>query len=221
MTVSPCTARPSVIEPSVAPSSADSIATPERALVVVAGLPGAGKTSLLGRLEVTEPATVLDSDQVHRWVRARVGWPYRSYRLLVHLVHRLRVLWHAVAAPGTVVVHEPATRPGTRAALLLLGHVTGRARCLVWLDASAAEALDGQLTRARVLRPRVFARHVRRADELHGRFAAGWRPAGWTTVTIVPRAVAARGLRLLAVSADSPSSRAVAVRGVSGRSPHR
>jgi len=167
-----------------------------RSLVVLAGLPGAGKTTLLGKLDAAEPVTVLDSDEVREWIQARVSLPYRSYRLLVHLVHRFRVFWHALFSPGLLVVHEPSTRPGTRAMLLIIGLVSARPRQFLWLDASAAEALDGQIARHRMIRTHSFERHVRRADVMRDAFEAGWRPFGFPDVTVLTRSGTAGGLRL-------------------------
>ncbi|WP_285747317.1 AAA family ATPase [Lentzea sp. NBRC 105346] len=167
-----------------------------RALVVLAGLPGAGKTTLLGKLDAPVPVTVLDSDQVREWIQARVSLPYRTYRVFVHLIHRFRVFWHALFSPGLLVVHEPSTRPGTRAMLLVIGLVSLRPRHFLWLDASAAEALDGQIARHRLIRAHSFERHVRRADVMRDRFVAGWKPFGWGSVSLLTRSGTSGGLRL-------------------------
>ncbi|TWP45120.1 ATP-binding protein [Lentzea tibetensis] len=183
--------RASAVTPTVA-----SVAVRPRSLVVLAGLPGAGKTTLLGRLDAAEPVTVLDSDQVREWIQARISLPYRTYRLFVHLAHRFRVLWHALFSPGLLVVHEPSTRQGTRAMLLVMALLSGRPRHFLWLDASAAEALDGQIARHRMIRAHSFERHVRRADVMRDQFEAGWKPFGWPAVTVLTRAGTSGGLRL-------------------------
>lgn len=185
-----------VLRASAAAPTALAVAVRPRSLVVLAGLPGAGKTTLLGRLDAAEPVTVLDSDQIREWIQARVSLPYRSYRLLVHLAHRFRVFWHALFSPGLLVVHEPSTRPGTRAMLLVMGILSGRPRHFLWLDASAAEALNGQIARHRMIRAHSFERHVRRADVMRDRFASGWKPLGWGAVTMLTRSGTSGGLRL-------------------------
>ncbi|WP_229369257.1 AAA family ATPase [Umezawaea beigongshangensis] len=170
-----------------------------RSFVVLAGLPGAGKTTLLRHLDVPgSPVTVLDSDQVRERLRALLpaALPYRCFRPLVHLLHRLRVVLRAITAPGLLVVHEPSTRPTTRAWLVAVGALSGRQRHFLWLDATPEEALSGQVTRGRMIRSRSFQRHVRRSLDLRDRFAAGWGPRGWSTTTRLTRAGVADGLRL-------------------------
>ncbi|WP_121008510.1 AAA family ATPase [Saccharothrix australiensis] len=167
------------------------VAVAPRALVVLAGLPGAGKTTLLAGVDTGgAPAVVLDSDQVRAYLRAvlPLALPYRCYRPLVHLVHRLRILWFAVTAAGLLLVHEPSTRPTTRAGLVVVGVVSNRSRHFLWLDASPEEALSGQVRRGRLIRRGSFARHVRRAERLRRRFAEGRAPRGWHALTVLTRA---------------------------------
>lgn len=166
------------------------VAVRSRSLVVLAGLPGAGKSTLLERLETGDvAAVVLDSDQVRARLRQDLpaGLPYWCYRPLVHLLHRLRIAWYAGTAPGLLVVHEPSTRPTTRAGLVVIGALTGRPRYFLWLDATEAQALDGQIARGRLVRGHSFARHVRRARRLREWFADGWAPRGWQGVTVLTR----------------------------------
>ncbi|WP_320109493.1 hypothetical protein [Amycolatopsis mediterranei] len=89
-----------------------------RDLLVVAGLPGAGKTTMLRHAVAGLP--VLDSDQV----RARLGAvvpsvvPYRCYRPVVHAWHRLRIvgcalgpaLLSVVRCRVPVTLHRPERR---------------------------------------------------------------------------------------------------------------
>jgi predicted kinase len=168
-----------------------------RDLLVVAGLPGAGKTTLLRHAAGGLP--VLDSDQV----RARLAEvfpaavPYRWYRPLVHAGHRLRVVGRAVAGDGPLVVHEPSTRASTRALLALVGALAGRPVRLLFLDVTAEQALAGQRSRGRVIRPRSFERHVRRAAKWREELLAGRVPPGWHSVRVIDRA-GAEGTRLVA-----------------------
>ncbi|WP_245886523.1 AAA family ATPase [Umezawaea tangerina] len=166
------------------------VAVRPRSLVVLAGLPGAGKSTLLAHLDAGGvPVVVLDSDQVRARLRtvfpARL--PYRFYRPLVHLVHRARVLLFAAGRTGLLVVHEPSTRPTTRAWLVLVGFLAVRHRQFLWLDATAEEAMAGQVERGRLVRGTSFARHVRRAAWLRDRFAEGWVPRGWHALTVLTR----------------------------------
>ncbi len=162
-----------------------------RALVLVAGMPGAGKSTLLAGLPVDARVVVLDSDvQRAALRRALPGVPYRSYRGLVHLLHRLAVVRAAVSRVPVVVAHLPATDPGTRAALARLAALTGRSAHLLWLHVEPADALRGQAVRGRVVPGRSFTRHA----------AAAARPPGpspeWASVTVLDRARARAGLVL-------------------------
>ncbi|ANZ38333.1 hypothetical protein BBK82_21955 [Lentzea guizhouensis] len=167
-----------------------------RSLVVLAGIPGAGKTTLLTRLDADEPVTVLDSDQVRTFLEPRIPLPYKYWRIVVHLTHRLRVFWAAFFCQGLLVVHEPSTRPGTRFMLVLAGLLSGRPRHFLWLDVSPAQALDGQIARRRVVRTHAFERHVRRGVEMRERFESGWVPFGFRSVTLLTRAGTSGGLRV-------------------------
>src|SRR5437763_6200387 len=148
-----------------------------RDMLVVAGLPGAGKTTMLHH--AAPGLAVLDSDQVRARLAAVVpAVPYRCYRPVVHAWHRLRVVGRAVAVAGPIVVHEPSTRASTRALLALVGGLTGRPVRLLFLDVTAAEALAGQRSRGRLVRPRSFARHVRRVGKWRGEVVGSRGAAG-------------------------------------------
>ncbi|EOD66648.1 AAA family ATPase [Amycolatopsis vancoresmycina] len=161
-----------------------------RDLLVVAGLPGAGKTTMLRR--AAAGLVVLDSDQVRERLGAVVPLPYRCYRPLVHAWHRVRIVGCAVLSAGPVVVHEPATRGSTRALLALVGVVSGRSVRLLFVDVPAEVALAGQVSRGRVVRARAFARHVRRVGKWRGALLAGRVPVGWCSVRVVDRGGAGR-----------------------------
>lgn len=162
-----------------------------RDLLVVAGLPGAGKTTMLRHAAVGLP--VLDSDQVRERLGAVVpAVPYRWYRPVVHAWHRLRIVRHAWGENGPVVVHEPSTRASTRALLALVGVLSGRSVRLLFLDVPAEVALAGQVSRGRVVRARSFARHVRRVGKWREELLADQVPLGWRSVQVVDRPRAAR-----------------------------
>jgi predicted kinase len=169
---------------------------PDRALLLVAGMPGAGKSTLLARLDPVEGVVVLDSEAQRaalHWVAGRL--PYRLYRPLVHLLHRLAVVAAAVSAAPTVVVHLPATESATRAAVARLAAVTGRKAHLLWLHVEADEARRGQRERGRLVRESSFRAHARRAAATTTDLLAG-PPPGWASATVVDRATACRGLAL-------------------------
>lgn len=169
---------------------------PGRVLLLVAGMPGAGKSTLLARLDPAEGIVVLDSEAQ----RAALGWiarrlPYRSYRPLVHLLHRLAVVGAALSTAPTVVVHLPATEPATRAAVARLAAATGRRAHLLWLHVEADEALRGQRERGRLVPESSFRAHARRAAATTTDLLAG-PPPGWVSATVLDRAAARRGLVL-------------------------
>ncbi|MFC7340814.1 AAA family ATPase [Saccharopolyspora griseoalba] len=168
-----------------------------RTLVVLAGLPGAGKSTALGKLSAEADVIRLDSEQVRARMRAALpGVPYRCYRPLVHLLHRSRIALACGFGRGPVVAHEPATRPSTRALLRLMARLTGREPVLLWLHTDAGAALRGQHARGRLIRSRSFRRHVRRAERVHRELLAGDLPPGWSRVRLLTREDVAGGLRL-------------------------
>ncbi|MET8853143.1 AAA family ATPase [Amycolatopsis sp. NPDC004625] len=179
-----------------------------RDLLVVAGLPGAGKTTMLRRAVAGVP--VLDSDQVRERLRAVVpGFlAYRWYRPVVHGWHRLRIVRWALGVAGPIVVHEPCTRASTRALFALVGVVSGRPVRLLFLDVPAGVALAGQVARGRVVRGRGFARHVRRVGKWRGALAAGRVPVGWCSVRVVDRGLAGRVRIVARAGAGKPGASA-------------
>jgi AAA domain len=176
------------------------MAVERRALLVVAGLPGSGKSTMLRQVSASGPVTVLDSDQVRHRLAAMLpaGIPYSWYRPLVHVLHRLRTLGAAATAPGPVAVHVPATAAVTRLSMVLIGAVTGRPRHLLWVDCTPEQALAGQYARDRLVPSASFGRHVARAARLRERFAESRPPRGWQSTTVVDRSAVAGGLHLRA-----------------------
>ena len=175
------------------------LAVSQRSFVLVAGIPGAGKSSMLARRPIRAPgAVVLDSDPVREWLRDRLpaGTPYRRYRGLVHLWYRLQIVLAALIAVGPVVVHLPATAVFTRAGMVALAMLALRRRELIWVHAEPEEARRGQRSRGRVLNLACFERHVRRGGAFVARLRAGHRPLGWHRVTLLDRRQAGRGLVL-------------------------
>lgn len=173
------------------------LAVPGRILLLVAGLPGAGKSTLVAGLPAAPGVLVLDSD-VQRDVLRRVlpGVAYRYYRPFVHLLHRLAVLRAAVSAVPTVVVHLPATGGATRAVVALLATLTGRIAHLLWLHVEPADALRSQSERGRIVPAASFAAHAERAASTTALLRSGVPPRGWRSVTVLDRAGADGGLCL-------------------------
>ncbi len=163
-------------------------------LLVVAGLPGAGKTTMLRHAAGALP--VLDSDEVRERLTAVLpkSTPYRCYRPFVHAWHRFRVLGRAVSRRGPLVVHEPSTRASTRTLLAAVGVLSGRRLRLLYLDVTPEQALAGQRSRGRLIRPRSFARHVRRAESWREELLAEQIPPGWHSVQVISRTTAERAV---------------------------
>jgi predicted kinase len=138
---------------------------------VVAGLPGAGKSTALEELQARGAARgllVLDSAAVRGWLQPRLARiPYPVLRPVVHAAHWVRILTLALTECRPLVVHETATRPGSRRVLRALARCGGRPARLVWIDVPGGVALRGQVDRRRVIRPRAFVRHLHRVADTH------------------------------------------------------
>jgi predicted kinase len=170
---------------------------PGRTLLLVAGMPGAGKTTLLAGLARVPGLVVLDSEDYRAALRrALPGLPYRWYRPVVHLCHRLALLVAAFSAAPTVVVHLPATGDRARAAVARLARLSGRAAHLLWLHVDPDQARRGQLDRGRVVPERSFTAHAQRAATASATLRPGSPPPGWVGVTVLDRVAATRGLSL-------------------------
>jgi predicted kinase len=168
-------------------------------LLVVGGLPGSGKTTLMRRLLRTEASgTVgLDSEQVTARLReAGVRLPYRLLRPFVHGWHRWRVLRTVCGAVPVVVLTDPWTSERWRRTVLCAARRAGRSVHLLLLDASPELASSGQTTRGRALPARAMRRHERRWVRLLRTLDDRDRTAGH--VLVVDRAHAA-GLTLAEV----------------------
>lgn len=146
------------------------------AVVVVAGLPGAGKTTLVAG----EPRT-LDSDAVRERWAPRLRWlPYRLWRPAVHAWHWASI-WRALGRPEGVVLVRPFTWTPLRRAVLRRARWRHAEVHLVVVDATPAQARAGQRARGRMLRDRAMRRHERRWA------TADVRAEGWSSVTVVRR----------------------------------
>jgi predicted kinase len=150
---------------------------PADAVVVVAGVPGAGKTTLIRRAVDRGVARVIDTDD-----RREAG-----RRRLLYAGHYARIV-AAVASGRPVVIHSRGTHPAARRAIAALATLRGRPAHLVMLHAEREEAEAGQRTRGRTVAPAEMERQLARWRRLMAR-----RPAheGWASVAVLDRGQAA------------------------------
>nr|WP_202523498.1 MULTISPECIES: AAA family ATPase [Kitasatospora] len=166
------------------------LAYPADDVLVVSGLPGSGKSTLMRRCARVR---VIDSQHTRAaFARALPRVPYALYRPLVRIAH-YRGLRAAVRAGGPLVVHDCGTLPWVRRALARATARQGRRLHLLLLDASPAEAADGQLRRGRRVSRYAFARHRRAWGALRALATAdGPLPPGLASAVLLPREAAAR-----------------------------
>jgi predicted kinase len=150
---------------------------PTDAVVVVAGLPGAGKSTLIRRTVDRTAAAVVDTDDQRS-----------EGRRASYLRHYGRVL-AAVRGCRPVVVHSRGTRAALRRAVVLAASLRGRSAHLILLDAPATEAEAGQRRRGRRIPRAVMQREVARWERMRRR---GTEREGWRSVVVLDRASAAR-----------------------------
>jgi hypothetical protein len=140
---------------------------PAGSLLLVAGIPGAGKSTLIGRLFGSAPSDVLvlDSADVRAAFARRLGpaLPYRLYRPLVHTMHYARIAAWALGPRRNLVVHECGTRAWARRTVAALAALRLRPAHLLFLDTPPETALAGQHSRGRTVPTRPFRRHSRRS----------------------------------------------------------
>jgi len=141
------------------------LAYPADAVVVVSGLPGSGKSTVMERWSKAVPA--IDPRAVHLACEAVMpDWlPYAAYRPWARLrhFHRLR---RQTRRMSPLLVHDCGSRPWRRRWLARTAGRQRRELHLVLLDVGADEAFKGQEARGRWAPPRVFARHRRGLDRL-------------------------------------------------------
>jgi predicted kinase len=175
---------------------------PRGDVVVVSGLPGGGKSTLMRRAAGTPgpggEVLLIDSQDVRsRWQRRMPGaLPYAVYRPLVRVAHYAG-LWRALRSGASVVVHDCGTLPWVRGWLARDARRRGRGMHLVLLDVAESEARDGQRARGRKVSSYAMLRHRRAARRLLAAVRSGPLPPACRSVLLLDRA-AARGLDTVA-----------------------
>ncbi|MFG2486306.1 MULTISPECIES: AAA family ATPase [Streptomyces] len=159
-------------------------------IVVVSGLPGGGKSTLIKRA-AAEGGAVDSQDTRERWERRMpAALPYAVYRPLVRAAHYWG-LWRILRSGASVVVHDCGTQTWVRGLLAAAARRRGRALHLLLLDSSPEEALSGQVARGRRVSAYAFARHRGAVTRLLREAEAGRPPAGCASVTLLDRRSAA------------------------------
>ncbi|WP_229698653.1 AAA family ATPase [Wenjunlia tyrosinilytica] len=130
-------------------------------IVVVSGLPGSGKSTLIRQTVADRGAVeLIDSQDVReRYERVVPAWmPYAVYRPVVRAAH-YRGLYRAVRSGRSLVVHDCGSMAWVRRWLARTALRRGGGMHLLLMDVTAREAADGQHARGRRVSAYAFARH--------------------------------------------------------------
>ncbi|MEU8785179.1 AAA family ATPase [Streptomyces sp. NPDC048637] len=178
------------------PDDAAELRFPAGDLVVVSGLPGSGKSTLMHRLvpSLDGHGSVvhrIDSQDVReRWERGRLRrLPYGLYRPLVRAAHYL-TLGRALRSGDSVVVHDCGTLAWVRRWIARSALRGGRGAHLVLLDVAPEVALSGQESRGRGVSGYAFARHRRAVGRLVGAAESARLPEGFCSAVLLDRRTA-------------------------------
>ncbi|POX63947.1 ATP-binding protein [Streptomyces sp. Ru62] len=159
-----------------------------RDLVVITGLPGSGKSTLMHRAVTGH--RVDSQDTRDRWdARVPRSVPYALYRPLVRLAH-YAALRRALRTGEGVVVHDCGTQPWVRAWLAREARRRGATLHLLVLDVSPETARAGQRERGRGVSRYAFRRHRRTTARLLRAVEKGELPAGCGAAVLLDREAA-------------------------------
>lgn len=157
-------------------------------VLVVSGLPGGGKSTLMRR---ATGARLVDSQEVRlRWAaRMPARLPYALYRPLVRIAHYAGMR-RALRSGESVVVHDCGTLPWVRNWLARQAAGRGRGLHLLLLDVTEEAARDGQRSRGRRVSAYAMARHRRASRRLLAAAEAGRLPGACESTVLLDRAAA-------------------------------
>ncbi|WP_345044786.1 AAA family ATPase [Streptomyces sannanensis] len=163
-------------------------------LVVVSGLPGSGKSTLIRR--TAETRAIDSQDTRDRWEQRMPRFlPYGVYRPLVRMAHYAG-LRRALRSGESVVVHDCGTQAWVRRWLAREARRRDRALRLVLLDVTPETARDGQRERGRGVTGYAFARHRHAVARLVRDAETGRLPSGCASAILLDRAAAATLTRI-------------------------
>ncbi|MGW1796670.1 AAA family ATPase [Streptomyces sp. NPDC001984] len=156
-----------------------------RDLVVIAGLPGSGKSTLMHR--AVRGVRVDSQDTRDRWdARTPRFLPYALYRPLVRLAH-FAGLRRALRSGEGVVVHDCGTQAWVRGWLAREARRRSGTLHLLLLDVTPDTALAGQRQRGRGVSRYAFLRHRRAAARLLRSVEQGALPEGCGSAVLLDR----------------------------------
>ncbi|MEU4210770.1 AAA family ATPase [Streptomyces sp. NPDC026206] len=165
-------------------------------LLVVSGMPGSGKSTLMRRAVAAADARgaavhrVDSQDSRERVERRTPQWlPYAVYRPLVRLAH-YGALRRALRSDGSVVVHDCGERGWVRRWLARDARRRGGAVHVLLLAVEPHTALAGQAERGRRVSRQAFARHHRAMTRLLTDATTGRTPPGAASATLLDRPAA-------------------------------
>jgi hypothetical protein len=129
-------------------------------MVIVAGLPGSGKSTMLRRW--AEAAVIVDPRTTRAAHEALMpSWlPYAVYRPWVRLRH-MRWTAREIRRTRPLLVHDCGSRAWLRHWFARQARRAGRPLHMVVIDVGPQEALSGQRARRRLTSRRVFSTHRR------------------------------------------------------------
>ncbi|KUN81902.1 ATP-binding protein [Streptomyces bungoensis] len=159
-----------------------------RDLVVITGLPGSGKSTLMRR--AVRGRRIDSQDSRDHWA-ARVPrfLPYALYRPLVRVTH-FAALRRALRAGEGVVVHDCGTQAWVRAWLAREARRRGATLHLLLLDVTPETARQGQRERGRGVSRYAFRRHRRTTARMLRAVERGHLPAGCGSAVLLDRTAA-------------------------------